>query len=69
MLARYAAICQMNGLVPIVEPEILMDGDHDLETATIVGQKVIAAVYKVPHLCLVRQMRCSDRILIPVETA
>jgi len=31
-LARYAAICQENGLVPIVEPEILADGDHDIET-------------------------------------
>ena len=49
VLARYAAICQANGLVPIVEPEILMDGDHDLETATVVGQKVIAEVYKRLH--------------------
>lgn len=47
VLARYAAICQMNGLVPIVEPEILMDGDHDLEKATFVAQKVISTVYKV----------------------
>merc|ERR1711963_307193 len=30
VLARYASICQQNGLVPIVEPEVLMDGDHDL---------------------------------------
>lgn len=30
-LARYAAICQDNGLVPIVEPEVLMDGDHSIE--------------------------------------
>jgi len=30
-LARYAAICQDNGLVPIVEPELLMDGNHNLE--------------------------------------
>ena len=30
-LARYAAICQANGLVPIVEPEVLMDGDHSIE--------------------------------------
>lgn len=49
VLARYAAICQVNGLVPIVEPEILMDGEHDLETATIIGEKVIAKVYKVTH--------------------
>lgn len=33
VLARYASICQQNGLVPIVEPEVLPDGDHDLETA------------------------------------
>jgi fructose-bisphosphate aldolase class I len=50
VLARYASICQSNGLVPIVEPEILMDGDHDLETAATVGQAVIAQVYKVAHL-------------------
>lgn len=49
VLARYASICQANGLVPIVEPEILMDGDHDLETAAIVGQMVIAEVYKRLH--------------------
>ena len=49
VLARYAAICQANGLVPIVEPEILMDGEHDLEKATCVAQKVIAEVYKVSN--------------------
>jgi fructose-bisphosphate aldolase, class I len=31
-LGRYAALCQEQGLVPIVEPEVLMDGDHDIET-------------------------------------
>lgn len=46
VLARYASICQKNGLVPIVEPEILMDGDHDLERAIEVGCDVLAAVYK-----------------------
>ncbi len=45
-LARYAAICQMNGLVPIVEPEVLMDGNHSLERAAAVTQKVLAAQYK-----------------------
>lgn len=44
-LARYAAICQMNGLVPIVEPEILMDGNHSLEVAAAVTQKVLAIQY------------------------
>jgi fructose-bisphosphate aldolase class I len=46
VLARYAAICQQNGLVPIVEPEILMDGSHDLPRAVQVAEKVISAVYK-----------------------
>ena len=49
VLARYAAICQANGLVPIVEPEILMDGDHDLEVAMAVTERVLAAVYKRLH--------------------
>eukprot|EP00835_Amoeboradix_gromovi_P006812 NODE_897_length_3326_cov_0.272699.p2 type:complete len:259 gc:universal NODE_897_length_3326_cov_0.272699:3184-2408(-) len=47
VLARYAVICQQSGLVPIVEPEILMDGDHDLETAIFVATKVLTHVYKV----------------------
>ncbi|XP_032942496.1 fructose-bisphosphate aldolase B [Catharus ustulatus] len=45
-LARYASICQQNGLVPIVEPEILPDGDHDLQRCQYVTEKVLAAVYK-----------------------
>jgi fructose-bisphosphate aldolase class I len=45
-LARYAAICQANGLVPIVEPEVLMDGDHDLKTSLEVHVQVMSAVQK-----------------------
>eukprot|EP01084_Bolivina_argentea_P120688 213970_1 len=44
-LARYAAICQDNGLVPIVEPEILSDGSHDLATCVAATQKVVAACF------------------------
>ncbi|CAH8557911.1 unnamed protein product [Schistosoma mattheei] len=46
VLARYASICQQNGLVPIVEPEVLPDGDHDLLTAQRVTEEVLAFVYK-----------------------
>lgn len=46
VLARYASICQANGIVPIVEPEILPDGEHDLETTQAITEKVLAAVYK-----------------------
>jgi len=45
-LARYAAICQANGLVPIVEPEVLMDGTHSIERSAEVTQRVLAAQYK-----------------------
>ena len=40
VLARFASICQQNGLVPIVEPEVLPDGDHDLETAQRITEQV-----------------------------
>lgn len=46
VLARYASICQVNGIVPIVEPEILQDGDHDLARCQEVTEKVLAAQYK-----------------------
>lgn len=46
VLARYASICQQNGLVPIVEPEILPDGDHDLLRCQYITEKVLAATYK-----------------------
>jgi fructose-bisphosphate aldolase class I len=45
-LARYARAVQESGLVPIVEPEILMDGDHNIEKTAEVQEKVLAAVYK-----------------------
>jgi fructose-bisphosphate aldolase class I len=45
-LARYAAICQEGGLVPIVEPEVLMDGDHAAETCHDVTVWVLKAVYE-----------------------
>ncbi len=48
-LARYAALCQEAGLVPIVEPEVLMDGDHDIETAAKVTGRVLQAVYTELH--------------------
>ncbi|WP_374012144.1 class I fructose-bisphosphate aldolase [Pseudoxanthomonas koreensis] len=44
-LARYAALCQEQGLVPMVEPEVLMDGDHDIETAYEVTEAVLRSVF------------------------
>ena len=40
VLARYASICQQNGLVPIVEPEVLCDGDHLIERCAKVFLKL-----------------------------
>jgi len=40
-LARYAALCQAAQIVPIVEPEVLMDGDHDIERCFEVSQRVL----------------------------
>ncbi len=44
-LARYAALCQEAGLVPIVEPEVLMNGTHTVERAYDVTSRVLKAVY------------------------
>ena len=44
-LARYAAICQENGLVPIVEPEILMDGKHSIEESFIISEEVLHTTF------------------------
>lgn len=44
-LARYAALCQEQDLVPIVEPEVLMDGDHDIETCYDVTEATLRAVF------------------------
>lgn len=49
-LARYAALCQEVGIVPIVEPEVLMDGSHDIERSFKVHEQVLQAVFT--HLCL-----------------
>jgi fructose-bisphosphate aldolase, class I len=44
-LARYAALCQEAGLVPVVEPEVLMDGDHTLEQCFKVTDEVLRTVF------------------------
>jgi fructose-bisphosphate aldolase class I len=45
-LARYAPICQENGLVPIVEPEVLIDGTHNIDECSQKSERVYAAVVK-----------------------
>ena len=45
-MARYAALCQEAGLVPIVEPEVLMDGDHSMERCREVTEDVLHQVFE-----------------------
>jgi fructose-bisphosphate aldolase class I len=43
-LARYGSICQQNGLVPIIEPEILLDGSHSIDVCAQVSERVFTVV-------------------------
>jgi fructose-bisphosphate aldolase, class I len=45
-LARYAALCQDEGIVPIVEPEVLMDGDHDIDRCAKITEWVLKTVFE-----------------------
>ncbi|UJR30630.1 hypothetical protein I4U23_018154 [Adineta vaga] len=46
ILARYASICQTKGLVPLIQSEVISDGDHDIYTCQYVTEKVLAAIFK-----------------------
>ena len=48
-LASYAALCQAEGIVPIVEPEVLIDGDHTMERCDEVTEAVLRAVFHALH--------------------
>ncbi len=55
MLARYAAVCQQVGVVPIVEPEVLMDGGHSMQRCAEVTEEVLHSVFHAlhqHHVCL-----------------
>lgn len=62
MLARYAATCQQAGIVPIVEPEILMDGSHCIEQCAEVAEMVLHEVFKA---LFVHQVELEHIILKP----
>jgi fructose-bisphosphate aldolase class I len=61
-LARYAALCQEAGLVPIVEPEVLMEGDHSLERCSEVTEGILHAVF---HHLFLQQVLLEGMILKP----
>lgn len=49
-LARYAALCQQAGIVPVVEPEVLMDGNHTIERCAEVTEAVLRALFNQLYL-------------------
>lgn len=53
-LARYAALCQEAAIVPIVEPEVLMDGDHDIDRCEAVTDATLVAVFDALFMHRVR---------------
>ena len=68
-LARYAALCQAGGLTPIVEPEVLMDGDHTLERSYAVHNEVLKMVFDELYIQGVKldQMILKPSMVIPGE--
>ena len=65
-LARYAALARESGLVPIVEPEVLMDGDHDIVRCQEVTEEVLLAVFGqlVTQGCLLEGMVLKPNMVI-----
>ncbi len=67
MLARYAAVCQQEGLVPIVEPEVLMDGSHDIDRHAAVTEAVQQAVFQAlyRHHVVLELMILKPNMVLP----
>ena len=61
-LARYAALCQEVGLVPVVEPEVLMDGDHTLARCAQITEEVLRVVFEQLYL---QQVMLEGMLLKP----
>ncbi len=67
MLARYAAVCQEAGIVPVVEPEVLMDGNHSIERCSEVTENVLHSVFHAlhqHHICL-EHMILKPNMIVP----
>jgi fructose-bisphosphate aldolase, class I len=66
-LARYAALCQEIDLVPIVEPEVLMDGAHNIERCEVVTSRVLEAVFSEldAHRVVFEGMLLKPNMVIP----
>ena len=66
-LARYAALCQEVGLVPVVEPEVLMDGGHSLARCETITEQVLRAVFDQIHAqgVLLEGMLLKPNMVLP----
>ncbi|MCK1789111.1 class I fructose-bisphosphate aldolase [Pseudomonas violetae] len=66
-LARYAALCQEAGLVPVVEPEVLMTGDHSLQRCADVSAQLLHEVFEQLHVqgVLLEGMVLKPNMLLP----
>lgn len=66
-LARYAALCQEAGIVPIVEPEVLMEGEHTLARCAEVSEQVLHAVFEqLYHQCVMAEgMLLKPNMVLP----
>lgn len=62
VLARYAAICQSVGIVPIVEPEVLMDGDHSIEQCAEACEMVLHELF---HALFIHRVELELMVLKP----
>jgi fructose-bisphosphate aldolase class I len=70
-LARYAALCQEAGLVPVVEPEVLMTGDHTLQRCAEVSARVLHEVFEQLHVqrVLLEGMLLKPNMVLPGLTS
>ena len=67
VLARYAALCQAEGIVPIVEPEVLIDGEHSIERCMEVSEAVLHAVFRAlwRHRVMLEYMVLKPNMVLP----
>jgi fructose-bisphosphate aldolase, class I len=67
VLARYAAACQAEGIVPIVEPEVLIDGEHSIERCSEVTEAVLHAVFNAlrRHRVQLEYMVLKPNMVLP----
>jgi fructose-bisphosphate aldolase class I len=67
MLARYAAVCQEQGIVPIVEPEVLIDGEHSIARCAVVTEEVLQEVFHAlhRHAVVLEHMLLKPSMVVP----